>query len=319
MDELSFAPLTEQITLVVAFVVMIISNIISTATTLFNDTNNKIISDSNPTYLSPDGATFSIWGFIYLFEAMLVVYQALPRFREQENLVKGRKWVILAFLLNAIWLPVFSFFRWWLALAIIAGYLYALYKSHEQLEVNYGSCADWHLKVCVFTGISLNFAWVVVATLLNVTVVARNSRIIYTPITAGVTNATSGFDASTGDAIIGGNVDWAVLCIVVASIFGIYRSVVNVDVPYTFVTAWALGGIYRMQTVASDTRFPVTGMSEDLSHWATVGFISVGFAGAIAIIRAIILTRSATKGKDEKSSELLTGQPLTSGDSDMRV
>lgn len=229
--------------------------------------------------------------------------------------MKGRKWVILAFLLNAVWLPVFSFFRWWLALAIIAGYLYALYKSHEQLEINYGSSADWHLKVFAFTGISLNFAWVVVATLLNVTVVARNSRIIYTPITAGVINATSGFDASAGVAIIGGNVDWAVLCIVVASVFGIYRSVVNMDVPYTFVTAWELGGIYRMQTVASDARFPVAGMSQDLSRWATIGFISVGVAGAVAIIRAIILTRSATpKGEDEKSSELLNGQPLT-GDS----
>lgn len=310
MDKLNFSPLTEQVMLVAAFVVMIISNVISTATTLFNDTNNKIISDSNPTYLSPDGATFSIWGFIYLFEATLVIYQSLPRFREQENLVKGRKWVILAFLLNAIWLPVFSFFRWWLALAIIVGYLFSLYKSHEQLEINYGSAADWHLKVFAFTGISLNFAWVVVATLLNVTVVARNSRIIYTPITAGVTNTTSGY-TSTGVAIIGGNVDWAVLCIVAASIFGIYRSVANMDVPYTFVTAWALGGIYRMQTVAQDTRFPVSGLSQDLSHWATAGFIFVGVAGAVALIRAIVLTRSAaSEGDDEKSSELLTGQPI---------
>merc|ERR1711968_333679 len=155
-----------------------------------------------------------------------------------------------------------------------------------------------------------NFAWVVVATLLNVTVVARNSRIIYTPITAGVTNSTSGY-AGSGVAIIGGNVDWAVLCIVIASIFGIYRSVVNVDVPYTFVTAWALGGIYRMQTVAQDTRFPVSGLSADLSHWATAGFTVVGVAGAVAIVRAILLTRSASpKNDDEKSSELLTGQPI---------
>jgi hypothetical protein len=29
---------------------------------------NKQISDENPTYLSPDGQTFAIWGIIYTLE-----------------------------------------------------------------------------------------------------------------------------------------------------------------------------------------------------------------------------------------------------------
>ncbi len=51
---------------------MIASNALSTASTVFNGTDNARISRENPTYLSPDGATFSIWGFIYLFETFTI-------------------------------------------------------------------------------------------------------------------------------------------------------------------------------------------------------------------------------------------------------
>ena len=73
--------LTARISVVAAFGLMVVSNFLSTATKLLNNTDNAQISRENPTYLSPDGATFSIWGLIYLFEAILVVYQAFPSFR----------------------------------------------------------------------------------------------------------------------------------------------------------------------------------------------------------------------------------------------
>ena len=42
----------------VAYAVMVLSNYLSTATKLFNNTDNAQISRENPTTLSPDGATF---------------------------------------------------------------------------------------------------------------------------------------------------------------------------------------------------------------------------------------------------------------------
>lgn len=71
--------LGEQIVLASAFLLMVISNVLSTASSLYNDTTNKIISDNNPTYITPDGVTFSVWGLIYAGECALVVYQGLPR------------------------------------------------------------------------------------------------------------------------------------------------------------------------------------------------------------------------------------------------
>ena len=35
---------------------------------LLGGKTNKQISDENPTYLSPDGQTFAIWGIIYTLE-----------------------------------------------------------------------------------------------------------------------------------------------------------------------------------------------------------------------------------------------------------
>jgi len=273
---------------IVAFVVMVISNVLSTSTKIFNNTDNKEISDANPTYISPDGATFSIWGFIYLFEATLIVYQAIPAYKNAPGLAAGRPYIIAAFLLNALWLPVFQFYYWWLSLAIIVAYLAALWKSYEALQIDYAGEAPWHTKVFANVGISLNLSWVTVATLLNVTVVARNSSIITTTI-ENVANTTSGSVQIADGAyqsVIGGNPDWAVLCIVIAALFAAYRAIAFVDVPYAFVCSWALGGIYRMQTKDNDTAFPVAGHSELIAEWSLTVLIIVAVLSVVGVIRA---------------------------------
>lgn len=278
-----------SIGVVAAFVVMVISNVLSTSTKVFNNTDNKIISDANPTYVSPDGATFSIWGFIYLFEATLIVYQALPAYKNAPGFDSGRPYIIAAFLLNALWLPVFQFYYWWLSLAIIVAYLAALWKSYETLNIDYAGEAAWHTKVFAYVGLSLNLSWVTVATLLNVTVVARNSDIITTTIVDGVSNTTSGSVAlpgSTYEAVIGGNPDWAVLCIVIAALFAAYRSISFTDVPYAFVCSWALGGIYRMQTSDNDSAFPVAGHSKLIADWSLTVLIVVAVVALVGVARS---------------------------------
>merc|ERR1711871_991730 len=134
--------------------------------------------------------------------------------------------------------------------------------TYQALGVHYGAAPDGtapvSLKVFAFTGISLNFAWVVVATLLNFTIVSRNSGIIVTKIASGnITADTSGAVAPFfKEALVGGNVDWAIAMGCVAAAISCYRAVRYADVPYSFVTSWALGGIYRMQTYTNDSNFP---------------------------------------------------------------
>lgn len=283
--------LAEQLVLGLSFLAMVASNVLSTATEAYNGTSNKVISDANPTYLTPDGMTFSVWGFIYAAEAALVVYQALPRHRHHPALVPARRWVAVAFLLNAVWLPVFQWHRWFLALAVIVGYLYALHRSYGALRVDYGGCETWQFKAAVFTGISFNFAWVVVATLLNFTVVARNSGVITTPVFApSIVANTSGFVAP-GEAVVGGDVDWAVLCVCLASAIAVYRAIMTADVAYAFVTTWALAGIMRMQSVAQDTRFPAAALSPTMVSWAIAGMVVVAVAAVCALCLAVARSR----------------------------
>ena len=262
-----------QLGVVIAYVAMVVSNVLSTATKLFNGTDNAQIARENPTYLSPDGYILDL-GLHLPLETFFVIYQALPRYANVSALGgKTRQWLTAAFLLNAVWLPIFSYHRWWLSFIVIVGYLSALYKTYEALGVHYGvadATTPVSLKVFAFTGISLNFAWVVVATLLNFTIVSRNSGIIVTKIASGnITADTSGAVAPFfKEALVGGNVDWAIAMGCVAAAISCYRAVRYADVPYSFVTSWALGGIYRMQTYANDSNFPAQGKSHDLATWA---------------------------------------------------
>lgn len=305
-----------QAGVVLAFCAMVVSNVLSTATKVFNGTDNAQIARENPTYLSPDGATFSIWGFIYLFEALLVVYQLLPACANVPALAgHTRAWLSAAFLVNAAWLPIFSFHRWWLSFAVIVAYLGALLKTYQSMHIDYGSHQHKvHTKIVAFTGISLNTAWVVVATLLNFTIVSRNSGIIVTEIATGVNNATSGKVAGdTMVAVVGGNVDWAVLCVVLAASVALYRAARFADVPYAFVTAWALGGIYRMQTYAQNADFPTDGKSEDLARWAITFSLIVGVAGLGAVAKAIYKGCQVPEGNIGKAA---AGQPAVAGSAD---
>mmetsp|Transcript_83144 Transcript_83144/g.231343 ORF Transcript_83144/g.231343 Transcript_83144/m.231343 type:complete len:356 (-) Transcript_83144:161-1228(-) len=322
----------EAIGIVLMFLVMVASNAISSGTKLMGDTNAGELSGENPTYLTPDGSTFSIWGLIYLFEALFVLYQAAPAGStkgwgglEDARVGKARRWVLLAFALNACWLPVFQYRRWWLALAVIVGYLYALWRTRQALETDFaanlvGACApqSWGFRINACTGFSLNLSWLVVATLLNVTVVARNSRIIYTVVTEGVTNATAGVvHGSSGAApvaIIGGNVDWAVFCIALAVGLALSAAYYHADLPYVFIACWALGGVYRMQHTADDARFPASARSDDLMHWAVAGMIIASVGGLLAIAAGIVMRRGRKGGSLAAGSDRLDA-PLTPGGS----
>ena len=140
----------EAILLVFSFIYMIVFNVLSNAICGVGEKpickNNSQQSDHNPTYLTPDGLTFSIWGIIYLFELFFTVYQALPESRgggfELAVFDNVRPYVTFAFILNGTWLILFSFSLWWLSQAVIFAYLYCIVKAYQHLEVDWFSQVD---------------------------------------------------------------------------------------------------------------------------------------------------------------------------------
>lgn len=223
--------ISERWLVILAYIIMIISNVISSTSNLYNHTNNTKISEENPTTITPDGITFAVWGPIYLFQLGLLSRQ----FWEKGTIfnAKMRLTIVVAFIANAVWLPIFAYQYWWLSLTIIITYLAALTEIYSiQMNINYADSRPWRTKVWAYTPISLNLAWITIATLLNITIVFRNSNIIVT---------------KTQQQIIGGNTDWAVNAVVIATAIAIYKIFNATDIIYGLTTAWALLGIYRNQ------------------------------------------------------------------------
>merc|ERR1711871_1203689 len=95
---------------VLCYVIQILSNIGAIFTN--SAKGQAALSSGNPTYATPDGITFSIWGLIYTFEFIAAVYQAVGGNRNLPQLVNSRHWICAAFLANAAWLPVFQNQLW---------------------------------------------------------------------------------------------------------------------------------------------------------------------------------------------------------------
>jgi hypothetical protein len=249
------------------FVVMTASNALTSMGYFGPD--NKKLSDENPTYVSPDGLTFAIWGAIYLSEACLVFVQLFPGSHEeiftrrcQVLNLDVRQRLVIAFLTNAMWLPIFTARKWWPSQLVITVYLAALVSLY--VDVNVRSVRGAYEQVFVAMPISLNLSWIVVATFLGLTVCARNS----------------GWVDAHG---VGGSVSWAFAICAFVTLAGIACACAG-DVAYAFVAGWALRGIYRMQTVEDPVRFPPTAMNAQLAAVAYWASAAIWTAASIAFL-----------------------------------
>lgn len=254
-----------------AFIFMVVFNGLASAGLLGGKTN-KQISDENPTYLSPDGQTFAIWGIIYTLELVLVIAQLFPSESAEELLQREsflgldvRQEIVLAFVINAIWLPVFNneyFWTSWVIIVIYLGFLLSIY-----VDVNTQTTEGILEYIFYAAGISLNCSWVVVATC--VSTFLNLGRV--------------GWKDQNG---VAGSVLAASVVIVLVTLLACQRALAVYDLVWAFGAAWALMGIYRMQTVADKVslaqdenvevgrtdvdavRFPLSAMNANLGNLA---------------------------------------------------
>jgi len=237
-----------------SYVLMVLSNYLSMKK-FFGGKDNKQISDEHPTYVSPDGKTFAIWGMIYLMETVTVVAQAIPSTRTEELMgrrcsVTGldvRERMVFAFLANAVWLPFFTTERFWGALIIMVIYLGFLLGVYKDLNVS--NTTGVTERICFTAGIALNASWIVVALMVN------------TFLCLGLV----GWQDQYG---VAGSVPAAMVVVALVAILGMERALQQCDLAWSFVAAWALLGIYRMQSVPDRVRFPISALSSTLSSYA---------------------------------------------------
>jgi len=253
-----------------SFVLSIVINALSATGGILAEKGIGEISDEFPTYITPDGLTFSVWAAIYTLETILVVAQYMPS-EHAEELLSQRcpitglavRWrLILAFLANAIWLPFYVNLYFSIALVIIAIYLAALVSVYTALNTaTTDSLREW---LFFAAGVACNASWVVVATSANAFTVLGQL----------------GWKDSYG---VAGTPAAALAVVLAVAILGSYMALARYDLAWSLVSAWAVAGVHRMQTTPDPTKFPVEAMSSLLAsgaQWSMVAVLAASFVGA---------------------------------------
>ena len=157
----------------VLFLLMSVVNyLVTNASTGLIAFTNSEIADTHPVYILPAGYAFSVWGIIYLLEALFAVYQAVPSTYggglADEAVASVRALAMALFVANGVWLFLFGWQIFWVALLVIVAYDVLLFKLLATLDVNYFSrSVPWKTKVFVAAGFSANASWVTVASFLQ--------------------------------------------------------------------------------------------------------------------------------------------------------
>jgi hypothetical protein len=133
-----------------------------------NGLTTKEISDSFDVYFVPAGYVFSIWGVIYIQLIAFVIFRALPKQRENEDLAGIDGWFILSNLANAFWLVSFHYQHFLLALVFMLLLLVSLINIFLRLKIGKRRM-DIAWKWLMEAPFSVYMGWVSVATIANVT------------------------------------------------------------------------------------------------------------------------------------------------------
>lgn len=194
-------------------------NILSNALP-FNGLDTGTISDSFEIYFVPAGYVFAIWGVIYVGWLAYVIYNFLPRRRDDAMLRRLAPWYIASGVANAAWLFAWHWQQFEISVAIILVLLVSLIQCYR--IVNAAPPASRARFWMVNLLFSVYLAWACVATIANATATLS----LYTMQPLGI-----------------GPVAWSAILIGVATLLGLLFSRARADVGFVAVFVWALVGI----------------------------------------------------------------------------
>jgi len=245
-----------------AFVVMVLSNYLAQKK-FFGGKDNKVISDTHPTFITPDGLTFAVWGMIYIFLLVTVATQVFPNPLVELFLAStcpmtgldARARLVAAFLANAIWLPLFNNEYFWSALAVMVVYLsfllsyyYSYTKFTNEAGIQLLSIESLQLAN-VGVGVSMNASWLLVA------------FVVSCFFCLGEVGWKDGYGVAGSPAS-------AMAVIVSVAMLALYVGIFRYGLAWVCVAAWALRGIYRMQTYPDKVRFPLLALNRTIADCA---------------------------------------------------
>ncbi len=219
-------PVVFQAVNIVAFVVTITVNVLAGSTTLLNGVTSGEVSDLYPTLVTPAGFTFSVWGVIYMFLLVFIVYQALPKNRDKPFLGQIGLLFALSGAFNVSWLFLWHYRMVTYSLVLMFALLATLILIYLRLGIG-KTAVSLKEMVLVQMPFSVYLGWISIATIANVSVAF---------VAAGW--GGGGIEPST----------WAVVIICVALLLSLAMLATRRDIAYSFVVIWALVGILEKQS-----------------------------------------------------------------------
>ena len=226
---------------ILTFIVTLVVNFLATSLPL-NDLTTKEISDSFNIYFVPAGYVFSIWGLIYLGLIAFIVFQSLPKNRENEHVSRIGIWFAVSNLANALWLVSFHYQQFALAMGFMLVLLVSLIAIFLRLDIGrtkVSASENWLVNV----PFSLYLGWITVATIANAT------QLLYFL-------KWDGFGISPEI--------WLVIMLAAAVSISALMSLTRRNIPFALVLVWAFTGI-----AAKFPNMPLV----NISSWAAAGAV----------------------------------------------
>ncbi|MEA2015484.1 MAG: hypothetical protein U9O59_02000 [Actinomycetota bacterium] len=239
----------------IGFIAVFTVNALATLLPVNNITTGEL-SDKYPNLFVPAGITFSIWGAIYLFLAIFIVYQLVIAFRKSaEERGIFEKIGILFFLsciFNAGWILAWHYEIVWLSLIIMLLLLITLILIYTRLGTGRPGIRNSE-KILVNIPFSTYLGWITIATIANVTVFLVDIN-------------WDGFGIS--DQL------WTVIVIAVGVVITLLTVFIRNDIFYCLVVIWTLAGIIIKRTAD-------TGAAYNSIIYAGIAGIAVVASGII--------------------------------------
>lgn len=173
----------------------------------------------------PASYAFSIWGVIYLGLIAFGVYQFLPNQRHNPVLRRVDYLLIIACVVQAVWVLLFLSRQFWLSTIAIVGILLPLIGIYLQLRVE--QRISRQEKWLVHIPFSIYLGWISVATIVNVALSLFNSNWDGFGIAAPV---------------------WTAIMMVAAAVIAALITIQHGDIAYPMVVVWALIAIAVRQS-----------------------------------------------------------------------
>jgi len=181
--------------------------------------DNTALSAKYALLLTPSGATFSIWGLIFLGEGIFAATQMMPSYRNSKLVEAVTPGVVLAFASQSMWNFAFAQELIPFSLVCMYGILLGLLLVAARAD---GMATSWLEYGLIRSPLSLHLGWVIAASALN-------------------TNVLFDYWRSPPEQMLGVAVaSIGVLC-VLAAVFAFATK--SPEPTVCFVAAWAFSGI----------------------------------------------------------------------------